>query len=256
MYKRGLCSISFRKLSVKDIIEAAVKGGIEVIEWGGDAHVPHGDIETAKKVRDLTLSSSLKIETYGSYYRAGVSESEGLAFSDVLASAKALGAGTIRIWVGNRNFEDTYRNTVIKDIIRVAGMAFEDDIHIAMEYHQHTLTNTNEAAYILMEAMPEENISFYWQPHNKYTDDECLEAITKLKHKISHVHVFQWQLEQGQVQRKLLAEGQDRWRGFLSALHNEKQDRCAFLEFSKDNKIDNFLQDAAVLKGLCSNLNN
>ena len=43
--KTGLCSVSFRKLTVEEIIAAVKDAGLDGIECGGDVHVPHGDVE-------------------------------------------------------------------------------------------------------------------------------------------------------------------------------------------------------------------
>ena len=90
MIKSGLVSITFRQLSPGDIIDLVKKAGLDGIEWGGDIHVPHGDIAKAEEVYSLTRDAGLDIPAYGSYYKVGESEQEGLAFNDVLISAAAL----------------------------------------------------------------------------------------------------------------------------------------------------------------------
>ncbi len=47
MLYTGLCSITFRSLSVDAIIELATKARLDGIEWGSDVHVPPGDLELA-----------------------------------------------------------------------------------------------------------------------------------------------------------------------------------------------------------------
>jgi hypothetical protein len=43
----GLVSVTFRKLAPAAIVELAVKAQLRSIEWGGDVHVPHGDVRAA-----------------------------------------------------------------------------------------------------------------------------------------------------------------------------------------------------------------
>ena len=43
----GLCSVTFRRCSAAEIVELATRAGLRCIEWGGDVHVPHGDLRTA-----------------------------------------------------------------------------------------------------------------------------------------------------------------------------------------------------------------
>ena len=50
--KTGLTSVSFRKLSVDEVIALAKKAGVDGIEWGSDVHVPPNDIEYVKEVAD------------------------------------------------------------------------------------------------------------------------------------------------------------------------------------------------------------
>ncbi|MET0262082.1 MAG: sugar phosphate isomerase/epimerase, partial [Rariglobus sp.] len=71
----GLVSVTFRKLSPNEVAGLVKKAGLKGIEWGGDIHVPHGDLARAREVRELTLEHGLKTAAYGSYYRAGQSES-------------------------------------------------------------------------------------------------------------------------------------------------------------------------------------
>ncbi|MCU0793379.1 MAG: sugar phosphate isomerase/epimerase [Opitutaceae bacterium] len=102
MIHPGLVSITFRKLSPVEIVGLVRKAGLRGIEWGGDVHAPHGDIGRAREVRALTEDAGLKVAAYGSYYRAGWSEANGLSFKHVLDSAVELGAPTIRVWPGNK----------------------------------------------------------------------------------------------------------------------------------------------------------
>ena len=57
----GLVSISFRSLSPEEIIRIAKAAGLSAIEWGGDVHVPFGEIETARRVGEITRAAGLSI---------------------------------------------------------------------------------------------------------------------------------------------------------------------------------------------------
>ena len=43
MLTAGLVSVTFRKLSVGEILAGVKKAELGSIEWGGDVHVPQGD---------------------------------------------------------------------------------------------------------------------------------------------------------------------------------------------------------------------
>ena len=59
----GLVSISFRRYSVDEILDACKSAGLSLIEWGSDVHVPAGNAaiadEVAAKTREAGLSPSL-----------------------------------------------------------------------------------------------------------------------------------------------------------------------------------------------------
>ena len=154
MIRSGLVSITFRKLSPHTIIDLVTRAGLTGIEWGGDVHVPHGEIDVAREVAQMTRDAGLLVAAYGSYYRVGVSEADGLAFERVLETAMALGAPTVRVWAGNRGSADadeSYRAAVVDDARRIAVLAHAAGITVSFEYHRNTLTDTNASAHRLLE---------------------------------------------------------------------------------------------------------
>lgn len=96
----GLVSVTFRKLSPPAIIALVQQAGLLGIEWGGDIHVPHGDLPQARQVRQMTLDAGIQVAAYGSYYRVGHPESG--PFEAVLETAGVLGAPTLRVWAGQQ----------------------------------------------------------------------------------------------------------------------------------------------------------
>ncbi|MBN2627219.1 MAG: TIM barrel protein [Spirochaetales bacterium] len=255
----GLCSISFRKKSVDEIIELTKQAGLEAIEWGGDVHVPHGDREPARMVREKTLAAGLKISSYGSYYRVGRGPEGNPPFEDVLASAEVLGAETIRIWAGPCNREEAdgaLTEEVLADVRRCARLAGEKGMSLSFEYHQNTFTNTDENAQLLArETAGLDNVLFYWQPPHHNSDDENRSGQKTLASRISNIHVFQWILQKdGSLDRRLLEEGRGRWRTFLQPFAAGETAHYAFLEFCRDDDPANFLKDARVLGEILDSL--
>ncbi|HNC24059.1 MAG TPA: sugar phosphate isomerase/epimerase, partial [Opitutaceae bacterium] len=100
MIHPGLVSVTFRALTPTQIVALVRQAGLRGIEWGGDIHVPHGNLARAREVREMTQEAGLSVAAYGSYYRAAQSEADGLAFEHVRATAVELGAPTIRVWAG------------------------------------------------------------------------------------------------------------------------------------------------------------
>lgn len=255
MLKTGLTSISFRKLDIDTIIEAVKKVQLDAIEWGGDIHVPHGDLKAAESVRSKMDIAGLEVSSYGSYYYAGFSEQNGLIFKDVLASAKALGAPTIRIWAGKKNYEDCTKEeieNVVKDTWTAADMAYEEGIKIAFEFHSSTLTNTNKSTKLFAEEVKHKNVLFYWQPIIRESVEYCSEGLSYLINEdiLSNIHVFNWTYEEDKIVRRLLKDGVDRWENYIDILNAKKEDRYLLIEFVKDDSLESFYKDGETLKNL------
>jgi sugar phosphate isomerase/epimerase len=243
----GLVSITFRQLSPTEIIDLVVQAQLTGIEWGGDVHVPHGDVATAQMVGQQTRAAGLQVAAYGSYYR--VSHDESGPFSAVLNAAVALGAPTIRVWAGRQgsdSADETYWQAVIEDSRRIADLAAGTDVTIAYEFHAKTLTDTNEAARTLLERVAHPNVRTYWQPPRHSTIGDNLAGLAAVAPWLDNVHVFQWQRASGV--REPLAAGQQDWQQYLAQIAAFDSDRFALLEFVQDDAPAAFLQDAATLR--------
>jgi len=228
----GLVSVSFRKLSVAEIIDLALANDLAGIEWGGDVHVPHGDVALARDVRKQCEDASLVLPSYGSYYRTGVSPAQGLPFETVLDSALALGAPVVRVWAGGKERQDSAAadiDEVIADSLRIAEMAVERGVRIAFEYHGGTLTSTDESAKALFQAAPHPNLFSYWQPNNRagcgadglryLVDNELL----------SHIH-FNYINRNGTATDGPTSGSVSRWAEYLGIAGNGQPDRFLLLE--------------------------
>lgn len=258
MIKSGLVSITFRQLTPLEIVNMVKEAGLDGIEWGGDVHVPHGDIEKAKEVYQLTNDAGLDIPAYGSYYRVAESEQEGLLFQDVLSSAIELKTPVIRVWAGKKGSIDadpTYRQAIVDDSLRIASMAEKHSIKIAFEYHGGTLTDTNESAKQLIADTNHENILCYWQPPIRTSIDYRLEGLTQIvSSKLAHIHTFHWEYDDTAIIRKPLADGRDEWREYLKLANNIPGTHYAMLEFVTDDAPENFPADAAALKDIIQSI--
>ncbi|HUS46847.1 MAG TPA: sugar phosphate isomerase/epimerase family protein [Phycisphaerae bacterium] len=247
MIHTGLVSITFRKLSPAEIVELMRKGGLEGIEWGGDVHVPHGDIARAREVRKMTADAGLTIPSYGSYYRVGLGEPA--PFEAVLATAVELGAPVIRVWAGKKGSaeaDEPYRKAVVDDSIRIAELAAKSAVTVAYEFHANTLTDTVDSALDLLKAANREDLKTYWQPRTGVPAETCLAELNAVLGSLSHVHAFYWVA--GPQGRCPLADGAADWRQYFQALSAAGGDRYVMLEFVKDDSPEMFIEDAATLR--------
>lgn len=245
----GLVSVTFRKLSPLEIVNLCMQAKLEGIEWGGDIHVPAGDLQRAKETRQLTLEHGLNVAAYGSYYRLG---SQTSPFEPVLETAYALGAPTIRVWAGTVGSEDAseaYWERVLQESQHIADLSATVGISISYEFHPQTLTDTIESTLRLLQTINHPNILTLWQPPVCSTCADNIKGLAKLLPWLGNVHVFHWFPE---YERCPLILGTEDWATYLSVISSDEQERFLMLEFVKDDSMQAFLEDAQTLQSWLS----
>lgn len=255
MITSGLVSITFRKLAPFEIVKLVLKAGLEAIEWGGDVHVPHGNLEKARDVRKLTADADLSVAAYGSYYRVGVSEAEGLSFEKVLETAATLEAPTIRVWAGNQGSQDTrpeLRQTIIEESRRIAEIAAGEGISVSFEYHKNTLTDTNASAQQLLGEIRHRNVRTYWQPPIGASIEYCLEGLRGVLPYLTNIHVFHWLAKNGEIEQRPLAEAAQPWKRYLDVIDHSGREHYSMIEFIMGDSPNQLFMDAAALKSWLS----
>lgn len=253
MIRPGLVSITFRALSPAEIVALVRQAGLRGIEWGGDIHVPHGNVARAREVRELTAEAGLTVAAYGSYYRAGQSESAALAFADVLESAIELGAPLIRVWAGtagSTSASPEVRAQAVDDLRRIATLAAAARVGVSLEFHNGTLTDTADSTRHLLTEVNHPNLSTYWQPPLEQETSAAMKDLRSLLPWLTHLHVYHWRPVS--TERLPLTDGAGRWRAFLDVAATAPGDRYAMLEFVEGDAPANFLRDAATLKSWLS----
>ena len=252
MIKPGLVSITFQQLAVEQVVELSKASGLMGIEWSGTPHhVPHDNIEKAAYAADITSQAGLEVAAYGSYYRVGVSEDEGLSFASVLETADTLGTGVLRVWAGRKNsqdVDDVYWKRIVDESRRIAELAAARDIRVVYEFHEGTLTNTYESCKRLLETVNHPNVLTYWQPlHGTGAEENC-EGMELIMPWIAGVHVFHWWPTH--EMRHLLEVGKGNWIQYFDKFKDLSEDVYGLLEFTKDDSPKNLKADVATLKNL------
>lgn len=244
----GLVSVTFRDLTPEEIIELARRARMKGIEWGGDVHVPHGKLKLATDVGAMTREAGMEVYAYGSYYRLQQSAKEGLAFSDVLETARKLQTSCIRVWAGTVDSEDAdeeYWKACVDEARDLADQCANENMTLAFEFHSRTLTNTATSTKRLMKAIDLPNVRTFWQPIAKQSFSQNLENLQTVLPWLAHLHVFYWRGEPRQ--RLPLAEGESHWLNYLKLAWNGMP-RYAAIEFVPDASPDKFIRDAGVLQ--------
>ncbi len=250
MIQKGLVSVSFRHLSPEKIVALAKKAALSAIEWGGDVHVPVGDLETARNVRRMTENAGLSVAAYGSYFRAGDNENPEKVFEPVLKTAVELGAPVIRVWAGSKwsfRADEAYVAKVVSDTQKICDMAKEYGMDIAYEYHGWTLTDTRFSAVDTIKMVNKENMYLYWQPNFTLSDADNEIALRMVLPYLKHVHCFYWDPNEVKYPLK---EGKNPWTTFAKWIQSDEKDHTVMLEFVKDGKEEQYLEDAKVLHTL------
>jgi sugar phosphate isomerase/epimerase len=245
-----LVSVSFRQLSPPAILALAKENDLGLIEWGGDIHVPEGDLVTGRKVGEATRSTGLKVAAYGSYYRLGGTDPD--AFQPVLNTAVALGAPAIRVWAGNTGSEaadEAIWKSVCADANRIAGLAEKEGLRVALEFHGGTLNDTPGSARRLWQELDHPNLRSLWQPLPTLTPREQNESLSVILPHLSHVHVFHWN-PGPPVDRRPLAEGAGDWARWFGMIKPGYPEIPSLLEFVVADDPDNLSADAATLHKL------
>jgi len=251
MIHPGLVSVTFRQLTPRQIIDLVQQTRLECIEWGGDIHVPHGDVHKARQVGEMTKAAGLRVSSYGSYYR--VWPREPVPFDLVLETAVALGAPVIRVWAGKLGSaqagEDHWKH-VIRESREIARKADQEGIGVAFEYHPNTLTDTQTSALRLLREADHPNLFSYWQAPVNETHSECLAGINSILPWLWNLHVYAWKAAppgQEQASRLALVEAERAWIDYFQCAAATGQEHDALLEFVKDDSPELFLQDADEL---------
>ncbi|TCO49366.1 sugar phosphate isomerase/epimerase [Kribbella antiqua] len=243
--RTGLVSVTFRQLTADEVVDVAARAGLGTIEWGGDVHVPLGNLPVARRVKALSEERGLAIAAYGSYLRAGSVDREEMR--SAVATAAALGAPRIRVWAGNVGTAQAGvgdRMAVTRGLAELAEMAAGSDIEIAMEFHRNTLTDEVDSTITLLLDVGAPNLKTYWQPPVDVGDAECLGQLEALMPWLSTVHVFSWWPSSTRLP---LAARESLWRRVLERLAAEPREINALLEFVADDSPEQLAKDAADL---------
>ncbi len=248
-FTAGLVSITFRQLSPERVVDLVSEAGLQAIEWGGDVHAPPDQPERAAAVRELTERAGLSVAAYGSYYRAGWSAPS--EFSDVLRTARILGSPTIRVWAGKKGSGQILpaeKRAVIDDLKRVAALAAEEDVVVACEYHQGTLTDSEESAAELMRETDDDGVRCYWQPLHGTPVQQRERGLRKILPQLRNIHVYNWHPETRE--RLPLAESRKPWLHWLGLVAEQGPggEVACLLEFVRNDAPENFIADARTLR--------
>jgi Sugar phosphate isomerases/epimerases len=245
--------VTVRAAPIDDVVRLVGGCGLAGIEWGGDVHVPPGDIAAATRARAATAAADAVVASYGSYLFAAGPSGDGEADA-VLATAVALGAPNVRVWAGFGVAPGSSAyDGVIDGLGRFCAAAAACSVTVGLEFHGGTPTATVAGTAALLDAVGAPNLFTYWQPpywRGPTAPGSDAEEVADLGPRLSHLHVYEWASAED---RRPLAQGGERWAAVVRAARavagGWSGDRYAFLEFVPDDDVAALRRDAAVLRG-------
>ena len=248
MFQTGLVSISFRSMSVDEIMDLCVQNGLQFVEWGSDVHAPCDDKERLAYLVSEQTRRGLICSSYGTYFRVGIDPVENL-YAYIVA-AKILGTNILRLWCGKKNYEDftlEEKEKILSDAKRIAGIAEKEGVYICMECHPKTFTNCLKGAAELMETVNSKHFGMYWQPNQNISFEENMEYARAISPYVTQIHMFNWEGKN----RYPLADAVDTWRSYLSCFEG---DHVLLLEFVPNNQPEELPAEAEALRLILAGL--
>ena len=244
MYQTGLVSVSFRKLSPKEVIDAVAAAGLKCIEWGSDVHAPCTDIARLEEIARLQKAAGITCSSYGTYYYVGKDATEDI--HAYIKAAKILGTNILRLWCGSKSSVD-YTAEELEAVYaqgrELAKIAEEENVILCMECHGWSLTDDAQSALRVMEAVNSPAFQMYYQPSQYRSFEGNIEYARLLAPYVHHLHVFNWAGDD----RFPLRDGLDQWKAYLDCFTGP---RTLLLEFMPDNRVESLPEEASALFAL------
>ncbi|WP_437584103.1 sugar phosphate isomerase/epimerase family protein [Paramicrobacterium sp. CJ85] len=242
----GLCSVTFRQLSVDEVIAAAVGADLESIEWGTGPgeHLSPDDLGAVRAAAERTRAAGLAVASLGGYFRCRPAED----ITPLLDAAVAAGAPRVRIWagaVGSADTDEVERARITQVLRDAAERANVRGVELALEYHGRTLTDTPDSAVRLLREVAHPNLTSYWQPTQGAADDVALDELDAVAAWVTTLHVFSWWPV---AERLRLSERDALWRRVFARAASLPRITDALLEFVPDDDPQLLPAEAATLR--------
>lgn len=247
-YQLGLVSISFRGLSVDEIMDLCEKNHLKYIEWGSDVHAPCDDAERLAHIVAEQERRGLICSSYGTYFRVGINPVEEIY--GYIAAAKTLGTKIIRLWCCKGNYENytaEERERILSDAKALAKIAEAEGVTLCMECHNNTYTNCLEGARELMETVQSKHFGMYWQPNQFKSYETNLEYAKEIAPCVTQIHVFNWE----EKNRYPLKDAVETWQSYLSCFRGE---HALLLEHVPNNLPEELSAEAEALRQIVEGL--
>jgi 3-dehydroshikimate dehydratase len=244
--RTGVVSISFRELSVPEIVGLCVRSACRSVEWGGDIHVPTGNISQAREAAALCAENDVAVAAYGSYCRLG--SCDDAEIEKTVATALALGAPIIRVWAGENGSEKATREErekVVANARKIADMSDRHGMQVGLEFHANTLTDSTDSTVRLLHEISRPNLRTLWQVPVSMPFHEAIRSLEQVLPWLAHLHVFHWRPTSRD--RLRMIEGAGEWKKYLRVLKDHDLSPDLLLEFLPQDNPELLAGEVATL---------
>ena len=244
MFCAGLVSVSFRSLSVDDIIELAKSAGLSCIEWGSDVHAPRDDDKILLHIAKKQKEAGLFCSSYGTYFTLGKDTTDQLC--EYIRAARILGTDTLRIWCSKKSWREhtaEERELLLSEAKRAAWIAESHGVRLCLECHSNTYTDEVEGALDIMREVGSQAFLMYWQPNQNKSEEQNIEYAERISPYTVNIHVFNWK-GKGKYP---LREASDIWSKYLRSFDGTQR---LLLEFMPDGLPASLGREAMALRDI------
>lgn len=262
----GLCTIAFRDLPLRDVIEIAKTADVDGIEiWGQAAHVgPDISPTDLEMVTHMIKRANLRVSAYGSYIRFADNGNEVNSESDfkkALTVTKALGTDIMRIWVGSKPSDDMNQQDwelATRSLAKACAEADKYGIYLAMEMHDSCFTDTETATLRLIDEVKANNLRVNYQPSFRLPPDRELKSLGAVGEFTINVHAQnrnRLASKPGErLELALLTEGVADYKAIVAELLSIDYSEFISIEFVKGpNRLGSLKQDIEYLRKCMQN---
>ena len=247
----GFTTVTFRNKSIEDIFNIARDNGMDMLEIGGDIHLPYNDTESLNKVINLQNKYNITAISYGTYYKVG--ENDLIKFESICRVTQAIGAKIIRVWLGRKSSKFVSKelfSSLIKELQDLCDIANKYNCIVAAEFHLNTLNDNYKSCLSVIKACKRENYKTYWQPLGNLRKD--IINLENIKEHIVVVHTFNWKFNRIRCSFKYSTK----WKKFMRIILGYNKDIPFIMEFVKGDSEINFRKDVVYIRKMMEKIIN
>jgi len=253
--KIGLCTIAFKELPLKEVLDIAADYNFDGVEiWGQEPHMPKKYDEIyVKDVKNMASDRGLEIVAFGSYINPFMDDYQRHAESAVNIT-HGLGANIIRVWTGggaSRATSTEEKRMIGFRLVGICQWARFRDITVATEMHRSNYTDNSDTILELISNVALPNLRTYYQPLFGRETEDYYECLQKIGRYVINIHAQNAMLENGKYKPCAIADGEVDYAQIIEILQSFDYNGYLEIEFVHgENKLETLQRDRDYLASL------